>query len=640
LPGGTLNFPKLGLLKLNLDIIKSINSKDRLLWGKSQEIIENLEIICDLNQEIKIACDCSCLFTVKEIFPIVLNDIYEHSEQFSRLPAVISAFQCPAKFLLADDLISKDYVSNFLNKAIWSKIITPIAHDIENDLRLSAVRLNSDNNNSNNEDIERANRVNRSNKFAPIFLSSFGVSIKERVKDVLAKKLYENAASSLDNWKTYSEMRSIALAKYGIDLSEIDELPATIIGQKNGVLDIIQNISSFAVRYNYNMNTQTFIEKTSWAKDKTALNTLSIKNVAESIRTHGTGITHAVINSVYKYLAQRFQIFSQFLYEDHVKSLLLKEKQANAAEEVYEEYPIARAMQFLQEMRKLGVGDDGLSFLDQFRELITEIGNALGFVRMIRLGTMRYSSKANEFVTTTTTTTTTMTATSSSSSSDGFEKLARDAMFHDFTINASKQLDAEIESLRSNTTEGTDYFEVLTTIFAGELQSETNKHLSSFFLIVPALMLSSVDSMYVSKQNLQKAFEGKKKNDDRVEKEERREGSSASKLETQMMLNQSTFTDDGFSLGVAYILKVLDQDSKFDALNVFDSYESFYDTRTTNKETVVMSKKYEREEDREEHDLRLKRYGVYLREFKMLRYSYAGSRAFFHRYSDQSTILP
>ena len=109
-------------------------------------------------------------------------------------------------------------------------------------------------------------------------------------------------------------------------------------------------------------------------------------------------------------------------------------------------------------MRKLGVGDDGLSFLDQFRELITEIGNALGFVRMIRLGTMRYSSKANEFVTTTTTTTTTMTATSSSSSSDGFEKLARDAMFHDFTINASKQLDAEIESLRSNTTEGTDYF--------------------------------------------------------------------------------------------------------------------------------------------------------------------------------------
>ena len=86
-----------------------------------------------------------------------------------------------------------------------------------------------------------------------------------------------------------------------------------------------------------------------------------------------------------------------------MKSLLLKEKQVQS-EEKYEEYPVVRGIQFLQEMRKLGVADDGLSFLDQFRSLVTEMGNALGFVRMIRLGTMRYSSKANEFATRTITT--------------------------------------------------------------------------------------------------------------------------------------------------------------------------------------------------------------------------------------------
>ena len=187
-------------------------------------------------------------------------------------------------------------------------------------------------------------------------------------------------------------------------------------------------------------------------KKKTLLNTLSIKHVSESIRTHGTGITHAVINSVFRYLAQRFQIFSQFLYEDHVKSLLLKEKQVQS-EEKYEEYPVVRGIQFLQEMRKLGVADDGLSFLDQFRSLVTEMGNALGFVRMIRLGTMRYSSKANEFATRTITRKDNdNTDVEEENKHSNFESLARESVFHDFTINASKQLDAEIESLRSNST--------------------------------------------------------------------------------------------------------------------------------------------------------------------------------------------
>ena len=120
---------------------------------------------------------------------------------------------------------------------------------------------------------------------------------------------------------------------------------------------------------------------------------------------------------------------------------------------------------------------------------------------------MRYSSKANEFATRTITTRkdNDNTDVEEENKHPNFEFLARESVFHDFTINASKQLDAEIESLRSNSTEGTDYFEVLTNIFSSELQSETNKHLNAFFLIVPALCLSNIDAMYVSKQKLQKA---------------------------------------------------------------------------------------------------------------------------------------
>jgi WASH complex subunit 7 len=49
------------------------------------------------------------------------------------------------------------------------------------------------------------------------------------------------------------------------------------------------------------------------------------------------------------------------------------------------------AFQFNKAIRKLGVDpQNGRTFLDQFRILITEIGNALGYVRMVRSAGMHY----------------------------------------------------------------------------------------------------------------------------------------------------------------------------------------------------------------------------------------------------------
>mmetsp|Transcript_18953 Transcript_18953/g.30465 ORF Transcript_18953/g.30465 Transcript_18953/m.30465 type:complete len:205 (-) Transcript_18953:1210-1824(-) len=127
--------------------------------------------------------------------------------------------------------------------------------------------------------------------------------------------------------QTYGEMRNLAMDKYRIPLAEI-ELPCQTLEQGLDVLEIMRNIHIFVARYNYNLNTQCFIEKTLNAKDRKHLNTISIRHVANSIRTHGTGITHTTINFVYQYLAQRFQVLSQFLYDDHIKSMLMKEGRA------------------------------------------------------------------------------------------------------------------------------------------------------------------------------------------------------------------------------------------------------------------------------------------------------------------------
>ena len=93
-----------------------------------------------------------------------------------------------------------------------------------------------------------------------------------------------------------------------------------------------------------------------------------------------------------------------------------------------------------------------------------------------------------------------------------------------------------------------------------------------------------------------------------------------------MLLNQSCFTDDGFALGIAYVLKVLNQDSNFDALHWFESCESYY-----RSEKVDTANKAEEEEERA---LRLKRIEQYEKEFRLLEFTFAGSRAFFSSVED------
>jgi len=46
----------------------------------------------------------------------------------------------------------------------------------------------------------------------------------------------------------------------------------------------------------------------------------------------------------------------------------------------------------------LGVAEDGSTFVDQFRQQVTEIGNALGYVRMVRSGGLHHCSNAIKFV--------------------------------------------------------------------------------------------------------------------------------------------------------------------------------------------------------------------------------------------------
>merc|ERR1711871_1207628 len=141
-----------------------------------------------------------------------------------------------------------------------------------------------------------------------------------------------------------------------------------------------------------------FVERKS---DKGAkhLNTINIQSISNSIRTHGMGMMNTTVNFTYQFLAQKFFTFSQFLFDDYIKSHLSRERRwfKKKRSEIENMYPYDRAFAFCKDIRKLGVVE-GKSFLDQFRILISHIGNALGYVRMVRSAGMHYCSNAIKFV--------------------------------------------------------------------------------------------------------------------------------------------------------------------------------------------------------------------------------------------------
>jgi WASH complex subunit 7 len=565
-----------------------------------------LDLLSTWKSTIAETCNCDFLYWVVDLVPAILNDVWEHPDQVNRLQYLLSALGDPLPLLR--DVAHQDDHEEFARayqrdceRFIEDCIINPLCRAVETDLRLhihsvvlQQVSLRSQ---SSVKDLSRFINVK------PLALFNKVIDLRARVTHYLDSMFYNLTTVSLHDWRVYAEMRNLAYEKYGLNMTEVHLPGHSHYSEALDVLEIMRNVHIFVARYNYNMNTQIFVER---AFDQKHLNTINIQHISNSIRTHGTGIMNTTVNFTYQFLCRKFVVFSEFLFDDHIKSRLMKDLRyyRNERDALENKYPYDRAEKFLSHIRKLGVTPDGNTFLDHFRQQITEIGNALGYVRMVRSGGMQYASNSIKFV-------------PDLDDIPSFHEDAKnvleagdqledgsappvDLSLPEETLSAARNLDGVLDDLSKSFAEGTEYFSILVKIFQQVFRSDEQKHLRNFHMIAPPLMINFVDKMIAQKDNLNK------------------KGGRG----------ETSFTDDGFSLGLAYILKLLKQEDEFEGLHWFDAVRDHLRAKLRNVRTILKDKKL-RQEDRQHHELVVKRISAVMKEFELLFYSFSGARIFF-----------
>lgn len=176
------------------------------------------------------------------------------------------------------------------------------------------------------------------------------------------------------------------------------------------------------------------------------------------------------------------------------------------------------------------------------------------------------------------------------------------------SVKAAANLDDVLSTLMKNFSEGIDYFQVLVQVFQQVMLSKEHPYLKNFYMIIPALCINYVDTIRVSKDKMDKV---------------KRQGARQT----------AYFTDDGFAIGIAYILAILKQGPQFESLHWFDTmYNKYGEEQKTTKAELSSVKNKRGRSDKDtisELEIRSGRIETMKKEFRLLFYSLDGAQVFF-----------
>lgn len=144
---------------------------------------------------------------------------------------------------------------------------------------------------------------------------------------------------------------------------------------------------------------------------------------------------------------------------------------------------------------------------------------------------------------------------------------------------------------------------MLISTFSPYFQNQKNSHLKNFYIFIPALTINYIKHILKSKDRL-------KKNQDEI-----------------------VFTDDGFSMGLVYILRLLDQLSEYSSLNWTRTIRS----KIKADKEKIQKQRQEHEKSNKNNDEKLlqtlllkeMRMNAFQTEFELLLYNINSCKIFF-----------
>lgn len=87
---------------------------------------------------------------------------------------------------------------------------------------------------------------------------------------------------------------------------------------------------------------------------------------------------------------------------DEMQNLLKKDRKWFKAYTEKDEYPgfypYERAQHLYSQVKKIVKFEDDTNYLDKLREIVTTVGNSLGFIRLIRSASLNTESKSIEYL--------------------------------------------------------------------------------------------------------------------------------------------------------------------------------------------------------------------------------------------------
>uniref|UniRef100_A0A7S3NG75 Uncharacterized protein n=1 Tax=Euplotes harpa TaxID=151035 RepID=A0A7S3NG75_9SPIT len=473
----------------------------------------------------------------------------------------------------------RNYITNCFDQVIVQNLCSNIEKDLRIQIHAILVQKLKQQNPLDEAVYDYMNFLN----IEDIILFENRINLKAKVSQYLSEKFYEMTALTPIDWKTYEHIRVLAKQTYGLEILET-HLPSKTTDQNIDILQLIRNIHKYCSTYHYNLHTQVFVERTGETKQ---IKTVGINQMLQSLRTHGFGFLNSAVNSIYKYMIKLISMVSEFLYDEYISSPLVMEAR-EFKRDPNDRYSFMRA----QNMGKLfkGLGSvEGKSYLDKFREVVTMIGNSLGYVRLIRTASIKDSSSMIKFI-------------PKQITEPKFAEYCTEMGIEGDLKKAAELFDESIKILYRKESEAKDYLRELVKGLEGVFVGEENKHMRQFYMIIPPLTINFIE-------NLQKAKE---------------------KVWKKRQIG-TYISDDGFAVGLAYILRILEQEKKFGSLNWFESIEEYL----RNEEDNILQTRQMVEDANVEREINLRKIRAYGEEYTLLYYSFSAAQIFFKEMDEE-----